>query len=148
MCGTRLKGGLSLDTGLGNGCWQSTGGQDCRGSAGRGANCLLQICRRWRSKGPSSLELSTPSTLKKPWGWMKSSMVAVWPETSWPGIEPGESQSFQRKRSQKREFVSLGCCCSATLAKEVGGGCSGPDVEVQEDDLMVGVGLLPLLHHL
>lgn len=69
-------------------------------------------------------------------------MVAVWPETSWPGIEPGESQSFQRKRSQEREFVSLGCCCSATLAKEVGGGCLGPDVEAQ-DDFMVGSGFSP-----
>lgn len=75
---------------------------------------------------------------------MKSSVVAVWPETSWPGIEPGESQSFQGEKSQKREFVSLGCCCSATLAKEVGGGrCSGPDVETGVGELMVRVGFLP-----
>lgn len=71
---------------------------------------------------------------------MKSSTVAVWPETSWPGVEPGESQSFQggqRKKSEEREFVSLGCCCPATLAKEVGGGrCSRPDVGARVGDLM------------
>lgn len=69
-------------------------------------------------------------------GWMKSSFVAVWPESSWPGVGPGESQTFQggqREKNVEREFVSLGCCCLATLdrgRRRMGGGrCSGPDVE-------------------
>lgn len=57
--------------------------------------------------------------------------MAVRPESSWPGLGPGESQTFQggqRKKSEEREFVSLGCCCSATLTKEVGG-------EQEEEDV-------------